>query len=170
MRFTTDNAEETKRLGAALAACLQPGDVVVLNGDLGAGKTQFVQGLAQALGVQTEVTSPTFNILLSYAASLPGGGAGGVKPEGSRSQSIELNHFDLYRLDSVDELEDIAYWEVLEGQGLSFIEWGDKFPEAMPDDYLELSLTAATDGTRTINATPFGPRAQELLLAWKQFL
>ncbi len=151
MKLVSHSAEETKRLGAALAACLQPGDVVVLNGDLGAGKTQFVQGVAEALGVTGEVTSPTFNILLTYDC------ASGV-----------LNHFDLYRLESAEDLDDIGYWEVLEGGGVSFIEWGDKFPSEMPDDYLEVAITSGTDGVRSIKAQPHSTRAQELCACWGQ--
>ncbi len=142
----TASAEETKRVGAQLAERLRPGDVVVLNGDLGAGKTQFVQGVAEALGVQGPGTSPTFNILLAYEGRLP------------------LNHFDLYRLDSADELDDIGYWEVLEDDGATFIEWGDKFPEAMPDDYLEIRLSTGGAGVRTIAMRAHGPASEHLLI------
>ena len=149
MEWQSYSALETKRFGSALAACLQPGDVVVLNGDLGAGKTQFVQGVAEGLGVEGDVTSPTFNILLSYQSALP------------------LHHFDLYRLDGAEELDDIGYWEVVEGDGATFIEWGDKFPDDMPDDYLELSLSASVNGARTLRAVAHGPRSRELMAAWE---
>lgn len=158
MGFYSSSAEETKRLGAALAACLQPGDVVVLNGDLGAGKTQFVQGVAEALGVTGEVTSPTFNILLTYDC----GGSG------LEASVLRLNHFDLYRLESAEDLNDIGYWEVLEAGGVSFIEWGDKFPNEMPDDYLEVAITSGTDGVRSIKAQPHSIRALELCACWGQ--
>ena len=157
MQLVSHSAEETKRLGAALATCLQAGDVVVLNGDLGAGKTQFVQGVAEALGVIGEVTSPTFNILLTYDCG----------SSGLNASVLRLNHFDLYRLESAEELDDIGYWEVLEGEGATFIEWGDKFPEEMPSDYLEVAIIANTDGSRFIQATPFGSRPEEILSAWK---
>ena len=159
MQLISHSAEETKRLGAALAACVQAGDVVVLNGDLGAGKTQFVQGVAEALGVKAAVTSPTFNILLTYDC----------KPSTDALFPISsLNHFDLYRLDSAEDLDDIGYWEVLEGEGVTFIEWGDKFPEEMPDDYLEIAFTTDPDGTRCIKALPYGARAEALCLCWTQ--
>jgi tRNA threonylcarbamoyladenosine biosynthesis protein TsaE len=100
---------------------LRAGDVVLLSGDLGAGKTQFVQGVARALGVaEGEVTSPTFNILLSYEGTATGG------------SPITLNHFDLYRLEKAEQLVDIDFAGVLESGGVCFIEWADKFPAAMP--------------------------------------
>ena len=111
MRKTT-SPEATKQLASTLAPYLRAGDVVVLEGDLGAGKTQFVQGVAAGLGIRDQVTSPTFNILLSY-------------PEGS----LPLYHFDLYRLEHPDELEDIGYFETIDGDGASFVEWGEKFPK-----------------------------------------
>ena len=99
MRKTT-SSEATKQLAATLAPYLQAGDVIVLSGDLGAGKTQFVQGVAAGLGVRDQVTSPTFNILLTYPAG-----------------SLPLYHFDLYRLEEADELEDIGYYETIDGAG-----------------------------------------------------
>lgn len=151
--FVSTNTEETKRLGAALSAHLQPGDTITLNGDLGAGKTQFVQGVAEALGVAGEVTSPTFNILLSY-----------------ENGHVPLNHFDLYRLEDASELDDIGFWEVLEAGGASFIEWAEKFPDEMPDDSLEVCITASSDGTRYVEARARGPRSEELLGAWQREL
>lgn len=127
------------------------GDVIMLNGDLGAGKTQFVQAVAAAMGVSESVVSPTFNIVLSYAG-----------------REYELNHFDLYRLDSHHELEDIGYWEILEGDGVSFIEWGDKFPHSMPLDYLEVRIESHDATTRTITCRAHGMRARRLLFLWAQ--
>ena len=147
MRKTT-SSEATKQLAATLAPYLQAGDVIVLSGDLGAGKTQFVQGVAAGLGVRDQVTSPTFNILLTYPAG-----------------SLPLYHFDLYRLESADELDDIDYYAITEGDGVSLVEWGDKFAEAAPDDYLLLDFSVDSDGVRTIRASAFGPRAEALIAA-----
>ena len=146
----TSSVEMTKQLGSTLASYVRVGDVVVLNGDLGAGKTHFVQGVAQRLGVCDAVTSPTFNILLSYQTS------GG----------LPLHHFDLYRLDSSDQLEDIAYYETLDGDGVSFVEWGEKFPAELPCSYLQITITVNDDDTRTIRAHAFGDRARQLLMVW----
>lgn len=148
MRKTT-SAEATKQLASTLAPYLHAGDVVLLEGDLGAGKTQFVQGVAEGLGIADAVTSPTFNILLQYA--------GGRLP---------LYHFDLYRLEDADQLEDVAYYETIEGDGASFVEWGSKFPEAMPYGYLEIKFSLDQDGVRTIRAHAFGTRARTILRVW----
>jgi tRNA threonylcarbamoyladenosine biosynthesis protein TsaE len=146
--IATNSAEETKRCGAVLASALQPGDVVVLSGDLGAGKTQFVQGVARGLGISDAVTSPTFNILLEYEGRLP------------------LYHFDLYRLEDPGQLEDIDFYGVVEGDGASLIEWGEKFPEEMPEDRLEVAITTDIEGARTIAVNARGERASQLATAW----
>lgn len=148
MRKTT-SSEATKQLAATLAPYLQAGDVIVLSGDLGAGKTQFVQGVAAGLGVRDQVTSPTFNILLTYPAGL-----------------LPLYHFDLYRLEEADELEDIGYYETIDGDGASFIEWGEKFPEALPYGYLEISIRVDDEGNRFVRTHAYGDRARRLLFVW----
>lgn len=145
----TTSTEATKQLAATLAPYLRAGDVIVLNGDLGAGKTQFVQGVAAGLGIRGPVTSPTFNILLSY---MDGG--------------LPLFHFDLYRLDYSDQLEDIGYYETVDGTGATFIEWGEKFPDALPYGYLEIDITVNESGIRTVQAHSFGERSRNLLFVW----
>ena len=144
-----ENVEDMKFLASTLAPLAKPDDVIVLNGDLGAGKTQFVQGFARALGVVEPVVSPTFNILLSYY-----------------SGRLPLFHFDLYRLDDVRELDDLEYFETLEAGGVSFIEWGDKFPEALPFGYLEIDVRVGRGGVRTVEAHSFGERSRQLLFLW----
>ena len=142
---------DTKQFAATLAPFLRAGDIIMLNGDMGAGKTQFVQGVAQGLGVAANVVSPTFNIVLEYAG-----------------EDMPLYHFDLYRLESRDELEDIGYWEILEGDGVSFIEWGSKFPHSMPLDFLEVCIDQQDYDMRTIWCLAHGQRARRLLFLWAQ--
>ena len=137
------------RLADTLAPLLRSGDVMMLNGDLGAGKTRFVQGLAHALGVDDDVTSPTFTVQLVYDA-----------------RDFPLYHFDLYRLGTADDLEDVGYWEALEGDGVTFIEWGDKFPDDTPEDYLETIITVEDDLTRRMRVKAHGERSEELLSLW----
>lgn len=147
----TATAQDTKQLAATLAAHMHPGDVVVLIGDLGAGKTQFVQGAAQGLGIQEPVTSPTFNIQVTY--------------QGGR---LPLHHFDLYRLEQEEELEDIGFFDTIESDGVSFLEWGDKFPAALPYSYLEIDIRKDEDvpDRRVIYAHAYGENARKLLFLW----
>ena len=151
----TTSAEQTKQVEACLATCLQPDDVILFTGDLGAGKTQFVQGVAAQLGVADAVTSPTFNILVSY--------------EGGR---LPLHHFDLYRLEDPEELDDIAFYETVEGGGASFVEWSEKFPDHMPEDALHIDLGVDLEHPdhRVIRAFAEGFRASQLLEGWKEAL
>ena len=122
LNLKTTSPEETFAFGQCLAKVLGPGQVVCLAGDLGAGKTLLVQGLVKALGIQGTVNSPTFTILNVYEASFP------------------IYHFDLYRLDYAEELFDIGFYEYTEANGLSIIEWPDKFPSELPDEYLWIDI------------------------------
>lgn len=141
----TTTPQETVSWGRCLAEAVCPGDVIVLCGQLGAGKTQLTKGIAAGLGVADEITSPTFNIVYEY-----------------HDGRIPLYHFDLYRLERASELDDIAYWELLEGDGVSVIEWGDRFPDCMASDYLELCFTVDDRGVRSITVCPVGRRAMAL--------
>ena len=145
MEFESHSVEETIAFGRELGELVMPGDVVELTGELGAGKTHLTKGVAEALGVFAPITSPTFNIIYEY-----------------HEGRMPLFHFDLYRLESDDELDDIAYWELLEDGGVCLVEWGDKFPESMPDDYLQIDLSSSSEGTRRIDVTAVGARGQEL--------
>ena len=148
----TDSAAGTHGVGAALATCLQAGDLVLLTGDLGAGKTQLVQGVALGLGADELPTSPTFNIVLSYMTGRLG-----------------LHHFDLYRLEEEAQLEDIALREYLESGGVCFVEWAEKFPAAF-DEFLSVRIAKAGEGEREFSACARGVRAAQLLEQWKAAL
>ncbi len=131
------SAEETIALGRTTAATLRRGDVLALCGDLGAGKTHFVKGLAAGFGAQTGVTSPTFTLIHEY----PGG-------------RLPLYHFDFYRLEDEDEALKIGLDEYLDGDGVSVIEWADKFPALLPPHTRWLRFTHREDGTREIREAP----------------
>lgn len=133
----SQSPDDTRRVGAKLAAGLRDGDVVLLDGDLGAGKTQFAQGVAAGLGVTESVTSPTFNIMFEYT--------GGRLP---------LYHFDLYRLDDASQLEDVDFYGVTDSStpGVALVEWAQMFPDEMPDDAIRVRISRAPgdDAARTI--------------------
>ena len=116
MEFVTHSREETQALGARLAEALDAGRVVAFTGDLGAGKTAFVSGMARALGVEERVTSPTFTIVNEY--------------EGGR---LPLFHFDMYRLGSADELFHIGWEDYLARGGVCAVEWSENVAEAIED-------------------------------------
>lgn len=131
-----------------LAPLLKAGDVLALAGDLGAGKTRLVGGVAAGLGLAEPATSPTFNLMLAHPGPLP------------------LYHFDLYRLDRVAELEEIGFYETLEADGVSIIEWGDRFPEALPADNLLVVIHREGPERRRFDLRPSGSRSSELADAW----
>jgi len=146
--ITTGNHAETQKCGQLLAPLLRAGDVLLLSGDLGAGKTQLTKGIAQGLGVVEPVTSPTFNILLVHEGRIP------------------LYHFDLYRLDEPEQLEDLDYFGTLEADGVSVVEWGDKFAAAEPIDGLIVAVRIESDTGRRFELRPLGPRGEELAASW----
>ena len=119
--------------GRALGATLRRGDVLGLCGDLGAGKTHFVKGLAAALGASADVTSPTFTLIHEYI--------GGRLP---------LYHFDFYRLDDEDDALKIGLDEYLDGDGICVIEWADKFPDLLPAHTQWFRFSHQPDGARAI--------------------
>lgn len=131
----TRSPEETMSLAERLGMAAEAGTVLCLVGDLGAGKTLFTQGFAKGLGVTGEVTSPTFALMNQYRGRLP------------------VTHFDLYRLEREDELDEIGFYEYAEdGRGVVLIEWADKFPDAMPEDCICLRIErgAAEDERRLV--------------------
>lgn len=148
-KITSLNVEETQRIAAALAKVVVPGTVIALEGDLGAGKTHFTQGLARGLGVGEAVTSPTFNVMSVYDQG-----------------QLPLYHFDLYRLEDALELEDIAFYDYVEADGVSCIEWAAKFPEEIPAQALWISITTREDNVRSIEVRTASGETQVLIDAW----
>jgi tRNA threonylcarbamoyladenosine biosynthesis protein TsaE len=138
MMMTTHAAEETESVAAALGNVLRPGDLVVLSGELGAGKTTFAKGVARALGVVEPVTSPTFTIVQEYDASVP------------------MAHVDVYRLVHMQELHDVGFEELLDGR-VVLVEWGETIARALPSDRIEVRLTLTDDpDAREIEIKPRG--------------
>lgn len=120
--LVTKSVDDTKALGAEVAALCRPRDVIVLAGDLGTGKTAFTQGLARGLGVEEPVTSPAFVLVRTYAGRLP------------------LTHIDVYRLDHIQELVDLGIAELVDEGGVTVVEWGDVVLPALPAEFLEVRL------------------------------
>ena len=156
-RLRSASVEHTRRLGMALGRLLAPGDVVLLEGELGAGKTALTQGIGAGLGVQSVINSPTFTILKEYIGRLP------------------LYHFDLYRIDSPEEVYALGFEDYFTGDGVCVVEWAERGePEdtagaPWPSAYLRIRLRA--DGAagaegRLIDVTSAGPRGATLLAAW----
>lgn len=132
------SVEETRRFAEMLAKLVAPGDVIALTGDLGAGKTAFVQGAARALGVKSRVTSPSFVLMREYQGDLP------------------VLHLDVYRLNSLQELIDLGFEEFLQPHWVIFIEWGDAVGPLLPEDHLEIDIKVVSENERAISFRPFG--------------
>ena len=138
---SSSSVAKTRELAATLAELTRPGDVFLLIGGLGAGKTAFTQGFGAALGVTDPITSPTFTLARAYSGRL------------------EMNHLDVYRLTQLDEVMDLGLQELLDGDSVTLIEWGDVIAPALAADYLEVHLMFGDDDDeRLITLTPVGVR------------
>lgn len=142
MRIDAPDLAATSVLGSALAALVEPGDLVLLEGDLGAGKTTFVQAVARALGVTEGVTSPTFTLMNIYPTA-----------------EFDLVHVDVYRLERLSEVVDLALPEMLDDGAVVFIEWGERAAAALGGERLHVRIEAGTHVSgRTFELTPCGER------------
>ena len=126
IKAATTSVDDTRDLAAEVAALAAPGDLIVLAGDLGTGKTAFAQGFARGLGVEEPVTSPAFILVHTYEGRLP------------------LVHLDVYRLETMQELVDLGIAELLDDGAVTLIEWGDAVAPGLPADFLEVRLEAGS--------------------------
>lgn len=133
MTLISNCESDTVSAGEALAAELKPGDVIAMYGDLGAGKTQFVRGLARGLGLSARVSSPTFTIVNEYLGKTP------------------LFHFDMYRLSDADELFEIGWEDYLTRGGVCAVEWSENAEGAFPEDTITVRITKTGENSRQIN-------------------
>ena len=141
IELRTTTADDTRAVGVALAGLFRPRDAVALTGELGAGKTTLVQGIARGLGVTDQVVSPTFTLVREY-----------------RGTDLEVAHVDVYRLDRVQDVMDLGLDELGDGEALLLVEWGDAVEALLPADHLTIELTTApgSDDDRAIAVTPSG--------------
>lgn len=121
--FTVKNLEETEKLAERFAKNAEPGTVIAMNGDLGAGKTTFTKALAKGLGIEETVTSPTFNIVKEY-----------------RGGRLPLYHFDVYRIEDPEEMYELGYEEYFYGEGVCAVEWAEKIEELIPADAVRIQI------------------------------
>jgi len=135
MKIDSSSEKETIRIGEEIAKCLKPGDMVALSGDLGAGKTTLVKGIAKGLGVKNYryVNSPSFTIVKEYKGKVP------------------LFHFDVYRLNNLKDIEYIGYEDYLARDGVVVIEWSNKMTRILPKRHLDISLKISGRSKRSLN-------------------
>lgn len=146
LEITTASPEETKALGERLGQLLQPGDILCLQGDLGAGKTLMAKGIALGLDIaEEEVTSPTFTLINEYQGRLP------------------FYHMDVYRLDDPEAMYDLGLEEYFYDQGVTLVEWADKLGEFIPQEALFIDILVLSGESRKITLRPQGQRYQGLL-------
>jgi tRNA threonylcarbamoyladenosine biosynthesis protein TsaE len=144
-QFKTRSDEETRTLGRKLAEALPPRGLVLLIGDLGAGKTTLAQGIVEGLGAahQDEVSSPTYTLVHEYG------------------EPVRVYHIDLYRLDSVEQVRGVGYEEILERDALVLVEWGERFPSLLPEKRVEIRLQTVDGDTREISIVGLQDRRDE---------
>jgi len=140
--FISKHPDDTMEFSKRLATLLQPGDVIALEGDLGAGKTTFTKGLAIGLQINRNVNSPTFTIIKEYQGRIP------------------LYHMDVYRVE--DSFEDLGFDEYFEGDGVTVVEWAHLIKDQLPRDLLTISIFLGENGSRRFVLEPKGKRYEEL--------
>ncbi len=151
LEFTSRSPGETQKLGRRLGELAEAGDIILLIGQLGAGKTCLTQGVARGLGVRQNALSPSFVLVREMKGRLP------------------LYHADLYRLDRVQEISELGLDEYLFGKGVTVIEWANKGLEEMPEERLLIEIDYIDNDERRIKLTAFGERYRELLEKLKEF-
>lgn len=141
--ISLNNLEETEKFGIFLGENLRPGDVVCLNGDLGAGKTTLTKSIAKGLGIDDYVTSPTFTIVNEYYGK------------------IDLYHIDTYRLDDMVDVDYLGFDEYFYSDGVTIVEWAEKIRDALPEEYMEINIKSHDD-KRDLDINYVGNRFDEL--------
>lgn len=144
LKFTSRSPEETQQLGRYIGQLVQPGDIILLSGPLGAGKTCLAQGIAHGLGVKENPASPSYVLLREFSGRLP------------------LYHMDLYRLD-FKEIDELGLDDYLYGRGACVIEWAEKAEALLPEEHLNIKLAYAGESARDIYIVASGTRYEKLV-------
>ncbi len=150
---------QTQRLGMRLGELLQGGELILLDGQLGTGKTTFTQGLAQGMGITGNVNSPTFTLLKEHTGQL----RPGTLPGAPLHRGLALYHFDLYRLDDPEEIIDLGFEDYFFGDGVCVIEWAEKADSFWPAEHLNIYMKIMTETKRGLLFIATGERYCELL-------
>ena len=145
LTIITKSPEETKNLGKEVGKLAKLGDLLAFYGELGAGKTCFIQGISQGLEVKDYVTSPSFTIINEYQGKIP------------------IFHFDLFRLNNAEEILELSYKEYFYGEGLTVIEWAEKIERFLPKEHLKIAIKFKDRYQRTISFIPQGDRFNNFL-------
>jgi len=145
LTIITKSSEETKNLGEELSKLTKPGDLLAFYGELGAGKTCFIQGISRGLKVKDYVTSPSFTIINEYQGKIP------------------IYHFDLFRLDNAEEIIELGYHEYFYGEGLTVIEWAGKIEQLLPKEHLKIKIKFKDRYQRKISFISQGDRFKKFL-------
>ena len=145
LEIVSNSAEQTRKIGMKLGKLAASGDVILLVGSLGAGKTYLTQGIAHGLGIHEYTASPTFVLVREYRGKLP------------------LYHIDLYRLDKIEEVTQLGLDDYLYGNGVCVVEWADKGLSVLPEEYLLIEMQIVSPMKRKLNLIPKGTRYLEIL-------
>jgi tRNA threonylcarbamoyladenosine biosynthesis protein TsaE len=145
LEIVSNSAEQTRKIGMKLGKLAASGDVILLVGSLGAGKTCLTQGIAHGLGIHEYTASPTFVLVREYRGKLP------------------LYHIDLYRLDKIEEVTQLGLDDYLYGNGVCVVEWADKGLSVLPEEYLLIEMQIVSPMKRKLNLIPKGTRYLEIL-------
>jgi len=133
--FRSTSEAETKKIGELIASYFSDGSLIAISGSLGSGKTVLAKGIAKALNITDTIVSPSFTLIQEYEGQIP------------------FYHYDLYRLNSIDEFEELGGEELLNRDGITFIEWGEKIETLLPADTVRITIAIEEDGNRLIEIT-----------------
>ena len=146
MKKILKDLEETRKFGIALGKILKPEDVLCLNGDLGSGKTTLTKSIGLGLDVEDYITSPTFALINEYEGRYP------------------VYHFDTYRLEAIEEVDDLGFDEYIYGKGVSIIEWADRIEKALPREKIIIDIEKGkSEEERILNISGYGKRYKEII-------